>query len=703
MFKTPSHIPRYLLRPWELFRSYSRENFRADVTTGITVAVILLPQAIAFAMIAELPAEMGLYTAVIGAIVAALWGSSHHLQTGPTTAISILVFSSLLGAADPGTPEFYISAGMLAVMAGIFQVAMGFARMGFLVNFVSHSVVVGFASGAGVLIAAKQIPSLMGVSFSANNLVEILQKVVLHLPELHLPTVLLGLGTIFLIVILRTVNERLPVSLIGMTAASLAVVFFGLDTLGTEVIGELPRTLPPIQSLPVFNLDLIADLSLGALAVGSIGLIQTSAVSKTIAAETGQRLDSNQEFVGQGLANIAVGIFSGYPCAGSFTRSAVLHKSGAKTGFAAIVSGAVVLLAMLFLAPLAAYLPHAALAGVLMVIAYRMINWAEIRRIWEGTRADAAIMVLTFFATLLLPLEFAVLLGIILSLAFYIRRTSMPRVKPVLPDSDFHHIERDSDRPDCPQLAIYEILGDLYFGAANHIEQTILEHFRENPGQKYLLLRMQNIQHCDFSGINALESIVKTYRAADGDVFLTRVQDPVKDLMNSTGFTKNLGEDHYLSKDKAIGYIFHKILDPAICIYECPVRAFRECQTLPKLEYPGEVPRLSEIPEGDDVPVIKPETLWQQMSEQEAPMVIDVREPREYLQSHIPGANLIPLTDFVQEFKTLPKDREIVLVCRAGRRSTRAAHMMRKAGYENVSVVDGGMASWESSDLLVAV
>lgn len=703
MAKTPAHIPEYLLQPVRFVRSYSSKNLRADIMAGITVAVILLPQAIAFAMIAELPAEMGLYAAVIAAIVAALWGSSHHLQTGPTTAISILVFSSLLGAAAPGTMEFYVAAGMLAVMAGIFQMAMGFARMGFLVNFVSDSVVVGFSAGAGVLIAAKQIAPLLGVHFTADNLYEILGKTFAHLSQAHLPSVLLGVGTIGLIVVLRIVNERWPASLIGMVAASLVVFLFRLDKLGTEVIGKLPRSLPPIQSLPVFNLDLIAELSVGALAVGAIGLVQTSAVSRTIAGETGQRLNSNQEFVGQGIANIAAGLFSGYPVAGSFTRTAVNQKSGAQTGMAAAVSGVVVLIAMLFLAPLAAYLPHAGLAGVLMVIAYRLINLEEIRRILEGTTADSAIMILTFFSMLFLPLEFAVLVGIIFSLAIYIRKTSMPRVEEVLPDETFSHIERDSERPSCPQLAIYEILGDLYFGAANHIEQTIREHFTNNPGQRFLLLRMNGAQHCDFSGINALESIVRTYRQAGGDVFMTRVQDPVKDLMDSTSFTRYLGEDHFLPKDKAIGYIFHKILDPAICIYECPVRAFRECQTLPKRDYPGEVPRLSEIPEGDTVPTIGAKELWQRMSEPDPPLVIDVREPREYDRSHIPGANLIPLTSFVEEYKDLPNNRQIVLVCRGGRRSTRAAHMMRRAGYENVAVLDGGIVAWENADLLAAV
>ncbi|MCF7805322.1 MAG: sulfate permease [Candidatus Marinimicrobia bacterium] len=703
MAKTPAHIPQYLTQPYRFIRSYSLNNLRADLLAGITVAVILLPQAIAFAMVAELPAEMGLYAAVVAAIAAALWGSSDHLQTGPTTAISILVFSSLLGAAPRGTPEFFIAASLLAVMAGIFQVAMGFARMGFLVNFVSDSVVIGFSAGAGVLIAAKQIGPLLGVNFSSANLYDVVRKTVIYLPESHLPTVLLGLGTIGLIILLRYINDRWPASLIAMVAASVTVYAFQLDKIGTEVIGELPGTFPPIQSLPFINLELIADLSVGALAVGAIGLVQTTAVSKTVAAETGQRLDSNQEFVGQGFANIAAGLFSGYPVAGSFTRTTVNQKSGAKTKLAAMISGGVVLAAMLFLAPLAKYLPQSALAGVLMVIAYRLVNWEEIQRIWEGTKADAAIMVITFLSMLFLPLEFAVLTGIIFSLALYIRQTSMPRIEEVLPDPSFSNFDRDSDRPACPQLVIYEILGDLYFGAANHIEQTLRQHFNEHSGQRYLLLRMNGVQHCDFSGINALESIVKTYRRAGGDVFFSRVQDPVLDMMHSTSFYEHVGEENFLEKDKAIGHIFHRVLDPAICIYECPVRAFRECQTLPKRDYPGKVPRLDEIPDEEAVPTIAPLDLWERLSEQDPPMVIDVREEREYEQSHIPGANLIPLSEFVEKYETLPTDQDIVLVCRGGRRSSRAGYMMREAGYDNVYVLDGGLLGWENADLLLAV
>ncbi len=703
MLTIPKHILFYLLQPVRFIQTYNRNNFQPDLVAGLTVAVTLLPQAIAFTLIAKLPPEMGLYTAIIGGTVAALWGCSYQMQTGPTNTISPLVLSVLLTVASPGTPEFVIAAGMLAFMTGVFQLAMGLARLGILVNFVSHSVIVGFSTGTGVLIVAGQLHHLFKLDLPSDTLTDTIYGLLTHWQETHLITMILGLSTMILIVALRKLNRKLPAELICMVIASATVFFLGLDKQGVKVIGQLPSHLPPLTYLPLTNLNLIAQLSNGALAIGSIGLISAISISRSLAVQTGQRLESNQEFVAQGLANMACGLFSGYACTGSFTRSAVSYKAGARTPMSAIFSSFFVLVAMFVLAPLAAYLPQVALAGVLIVIAYNMIDRAEIGRIWQGTRGDAVIMLITFLATLFLKIEFAVLMGILFSFAVYIMRTSMPHVYPVLPDESFTHFTYQPDKKSCPQLGVIDILGDLYFGAVNHVEEAILQHLDEHPTQRFLLLRFHSVNQCDFSGIHMLESVVRTYRERGGDVFFVRVRHRVFSLMKSTGFYDHLGADHFLPGDSAIQYLFYKILDPAICIYENDERVFHECQNLPRITYPIEIPVYTDIPHGT-VPNISPKKLWEQMyNNLVSPLVVDVREPREFKHGHIPGAQLIPLPKLLATLPNFSDGRQVVLVCRGGRRSTRAAYLLRDKGYDNVLNLEGGMIAWETAGLLIAV
>ncbi|MCA9916437.1 MAG: sulfate permease [Anaerolineales bacterium] len=703
---------RYLTRPVTLFRTYDRANLRPDIIAGLTVAVILLPQSIAFTLVAELPPQMGLYAAILGAIIGALWGSSDQMQTGPANAISLLIASSLTAIVAPGSSEYAIAAGVMAVMVGVFQLGMGLVRLGMLVNFVSHSVIVGFASGAGVLIALKQFQPLLGLPSGGGGTIGTLTNIANQIANLHAPTTAVGVGTMIVYLVMRRLNRRLPTPLIVMIAASLIVFFLKLDEQNVAVIGQLSASLPPLADLPLLNLELISKLSAGALAVGAIGLVETAAIARSMAAQTGQRLDSNQEFVGQGLANIVMGLFSGYAGAGSFSRSAVNFTAGAKTPMAALFSGLFMLIALFALAPLAAYLPISALSGVLIITAFGMIDREEIARIWRSHPGDAAIMVITFIGTLFLAIEFAVLLGIIISLMLYIWRTSTPRIQAVLPDENFSHFIYRPDKKPCPQLAIIEIYGDLYFGAVNYVEEFITGYIDTNPEHRFLLLRLDHVNTCDFSGIHMLESVVRAYRDRGGDVFMVGTNYRVQQMMLSSEFDSFLGRDHILEEDEAIGKIFYRDLDPAVCIYECPIRAFRECQNLPKRIALAGIPLHEEI-EHEPAVMVQPLDLWQRLhpgrngqggaDNNDTPYVIDVREPREFNQGHIAEANLVPLPKILSEDVKFPANREIVLVCRTGRRSRRAAAALQHLGCMNVQILQGGMVAWNSAGLLEAV
>lgn len=705
-----------LMRPAAILRGYRRADLIPDLIAGLTVAMVAVPQAIAYALIADLPPHTGLYTAIVGAIIGALWGSSHHLQTGPTNASSLLILSALLAAAAPGTPEYLMAAAMIAILAGIIKLVAGLARLGLLINFVSDSVVIGFTSGAGLLIVANQLRHLLRLDIpSTSALDQTLRNVAAHLPQTHLPSLLLGIGTLTAVMILRRLDRRIPNALIALALASLAVVLLGL-TGQVKVVGALPRGLPPLAIPPLTDLRLIGELSTTALAVAAFGLIETTSVARGIAATTRQRLDNNQEFIGQGLAAIACGLFSGYPPSGSLARSALNFRAGARTALSNVFCGLFVLLALLALAPLAAHIPLSALAGLVIFAAIGLIDRREMARIWQSGGGDRLIMVATLLATLFLPLQFAVLTGILMSLAYYVLQTSTPRVRTVLPDDRFEHFTHQPTKPACPQLGIIEILGDLYFGAVHHIEEYIERSLAENPSQRFLLLRMQSVEQIDISGIHALENILRACRERGGDLFLTRVRAPVATMLRASGFTRRLGADHLLAQDDAVSYLFHHELDPAICIYECPVRAFRECQNLPKhlLADEGGAPGAMRLPPvakavEEALVFLSPEAIWSALHAPDPPVIVDVREPREFRRGHIPGARSLPLSTLLAEphldsLNELARQvRLVVFVCRGGRRSSRVAALAAARGGRHIAVLRGGMLAWEAAHLLEAI
>lgn len=698
-------VIQYLQRPIRILANYDRRNLQADLNAGLTVAVVGLPQAIAFAFIAHLPPEMGIYTTIIGGIFGALWGSSNELNTGPTNALSLLVASALVNSGLP-TSQFALAAGLMALMVGIFQMALGFLRLGLLVNFVSHSVVVGLTAGFGILIFLGQMGTLLGLELHGTP-PEVMWGLVTNLAHVHWVTAVLGLGTMILVLGLRRINPNLPAPLIALVVIGLVVFMLGLNQpqYGIAFIASLHSTIPPFAHLPVFNLEMISSLSTGALAIATIGLVQTMAVARSIATQTSQRLDSNQEFVGQGIANIATAFLSGFPCSASISGSMLNYRSGAKSPLAVIFSSFIALLILFVFGRFVPYIPNSALAALIIPIAYGLVDTHEIRRIGRGVRGDAVIMVATFLGTLFLHIEFAVLIGIMLSLVIYILRTSTPRVLTVLPADNFRHFRYQPNKPFCPQLEVVEILGDLYFGAVNHVEEVILDRASKQPNQRYLLIRMNHVNHCDFSGIHMLESVVRFYRDRGGDVFLTRINHPIMQLMKSTGFDQYLHEDHMMDEDDVVNYLFHRILDPAICIYECPVRVFKECQNLPKRIEVWGIPLDHEVPDGR-VLEIKPLKLWQELHEangRSSYLLIDVREPREYRHGHIPNSQLIPLADILSDEVKLPRDKEIILICRTGRRSRRAAYALQHIGCTKVRTLEGGILAWESAGLLEAV
>jgi len=695
------HSARLLARPIDLVRRYRREHIAADLIAGSTVGIVLLPQAIAFALLAGLPVEVGLFSAMVAPIAAALWGSSSHLSSGPTNTASILTLSLLAGIAMPGSPDYLAIAGLVALLSGLIRVLLGVFRLGVLVNFVSDSVAVGFTAGAGLLIAANQFDALLGVARPGDqSLVGIVAGIIPQLGAAHLPTLLTGLAAIAVIMTLQRIVPRAPVVLAGISLVAIGAALGGFEARGGAVLGAIPATFPPPLAWPAISLERVGALANGVLAIAVIGLVEAASIARSIASHSGQRIDSNQEFVGQGMANIVSGLCSGMPVSASFNRSALLFRAGGQTALANVIAALVVIFAVVVIGPLIAHLPRAALAGALILTAIGMIDARSMRRILRGTRGDAFIMGFTGITTLLLPLQFAVLFGVLMSLGHYIMRTSTPQVHVVLPDDQYLRWRHRPDRPECPQVVAVEILGDLYFGAVHHVEETIRQHLQRVPGRALVVLDLQSVQHCDMSGIHMLESLMRHCRAQGGDVYFTHVRDSIRHTMGQSGFDAAQQPRHFDDLGRAIDHLFYHRIDPAVCIYECEVRAFQECQNLPKRTFP--IPRAiaGTMPE---LPQIAPRLLWAAVNHAPAPCVIDVREPREFARGHIPGALLMPLGAVLAGELAPPRDQPVVLVCRTGRRSQRAAITLHAQGYADLTILAGGMRAWHDEHLLEAL
>ena len=701
----PREIGEFFLRPARILQGYRLAYLRPDLLAGLTVAVLLLPQAIAYAQIAEMPPQTGLYAAITAAVVGALWGSSSHLHSGPTNAASLLMLSTLIFYFPAGSPEYIAAAGLMTLMVGLARLMMGVLRLGVIVNFVSDAVIIGFTAGAGILIAVNQLRHMLRLDIvNTPELYETLAEVGLHINESHLPTVGLSLGIILVMAVLRRFRPGWPAALIVMVLTSAVASFWG-QSLGLEVLGRIPRTLPPIAKIPITNLRLIGQLSTGALAISAIGIVEAMSIARSISAKSGERINSNQEFVGQGLANIAAGIFSGFTCSGSFSRSSVLYEGGGKTALSVVFSGLWVLVAMLVFAPLARFIPKAALASVLIVTSYGMVDRKEMKRIWQSSVGDTLIMIATLLATLLLPLEFAVLSGMIVSFARYIVTTSTPEVYPVVPDANYQMMVKQDRTLPCLQLGVITIGGSLYFGATQHVEDRIYDNLSKHPEQRFLLLRMSQVDHMDISGIHMIEAVVRKYRSRGGDVFFSGMRETLKERMLSVGFDEFIGQGHYLSTRESLSHLFHKVLDPSVCIYECDRRVFAECQALPKYPYGISPEKPVEIPEHLVTHWLPSEVRRSidHPAEDADPLLVDVREQSEYQNGHIPTTVLIPLRRIRTEGLSLPTDRPVVLVCRSGRRSTLAAIILQDLGYTNVFNMKGGMLAWEAAGYPVAV
>ncbi len=564
-----------------------RGTAKADLWAGLSGAVVVLPQGVAFATIAGMPPEYGLYAGMVPAIIAALFGSSWHLVSGPTTAASVVLYSSLSEFAAPTSPEFVQLALTLTFMVGITQLVLGLARLGALVNFISHSVLVGFTAGAAILIASKQLKHFFGVSMdSSGHAHDIVLNFFSHVGDINPYVTVVSLGTLLTGIAVKVWRPKAPYMVVAMVAGTLLAALLdhivGPDVTRIETVGALASSLPPM-SAPDFSFETIRKLAPASLAVTLFALTEAVSIGRSLAMKSGQSINGNQEFVGQGLSNIAGSFFSGYVATGSFNRSAMNYQAGAQTPIAAILAGVFLMVVVLLVAPLAVYLPNGAMAGILFLVAWRLIDIQQMSHIIATSRAETAVMATTFLGAVFLELDFAIFAGVLLSLILYLNRTSRPRVLTRVPNPDDpkRKFTTNATLPECPQVKFVRIDGSLFFGAVNHVETTLQRYADRDPGQKNLVLLAHGVNFVDLTGAEYLSNEVNKRSLRGGDVFFYAPKPGVIDFLRRSGYAGELDDVHVeYSKTQLVQTVFQR-LDRDIC-RRCDKRIFRECQSIPQ-------------------------------------------------------------------------------------------------------------------------
>jgi SulP family sulfate permease len=517
-----------------------------------------------------------------------LWGSSRHLVSGPTTAISVLVFAALSPLAEPGSDRYLGMVLALSLLVGLMQLAMGLARLGSLVNFISHTVIVGFTAGAACLIAASQIKNFLGLAVPRGaEFHETLLFAATHLGEAHLWVALVGTVTLVAGVAARRVAPRLPYMIVAMLVGGIAAALvnhqMGAARTGIETLGPLPGALPPL-SLPDLSFGTLRALLFPAAVVAVIGLTEAVAIARSVAVRSGQRLDSDQEFIGQGLANIAGSFTSSYPSSGSFNRSGVNFTAGAQTPLAAALSAPFLLAIAMLAAPLAAYLPVAAMAGILFIVAWGLIDWHHIGQILRRHPRERIVLLVTWIGVLV-DLEKGLFVGVVISLLFYLYRTSQPAIEERAPPrAELGNPRRKmvavgEHSPACPQLALLRLRGSIYFGAVEHVREQFHRVDETGPQRKWLLLLAQGVNFVDLAGAQLLADEAQRRRALGGGLIVVGVQPAVRHMLERSEAIAAVGRDRLIDhKGDALRIVYPR-LDSAVC-RRCRLRVFEECQTL---------------------------------------------------------------------------------------------------------------------------
>ncbi|GEN27006.1 sodium-independent anion transporter [Halovibrio variabilis] len=534
-------------------RRYNRKLFSRDALAAVIVTLMLVPQALAYALLAGLPAEMGLYASMLPLVLYAIFGTSASLAVGPVAVAALMTASALSDLATPGSPEYVSAALVLAALSGLILIAMGVLRLGFLVNFLSHPVISGFITASGILIAMSQLKHILGVEASGHNVIDLLGGLLSQWQQVNITTLLIGLGVLgFLLVCRKRLNTWLTAIGVSASTAGLMVkaapisavvvttlLAWGLNLAQHEValVGTVPSGLPAI-GLPSLDQTLWFGLLPAALLISLVGFVESVSVAQTLAAKRRQRIDPNQELIALGMANLGAGVSSGSPVSGGFSRSVVNFEAGAATPLAGAFTALGIMLSTLLLTDMLAFLPTATLAATIIVAVGTLIDLPAVKRTWQYSRSDGAAMVVTLLLTLLHSVEVGIICGVVLSLGLHLYRTSQPHSAVVgrVPGTEhFRNVKRHQVETD-ERVAMLRIDESLYFANARYLEDTVMALAARSPSLRHIVLTCQAVNVIDASALESLEAINARLCDAGVKLHMAEVKGPVMDRLKQTDF-----------------------------------------------------------------------------------------------------------------------------------------------------------------------
>lgn len=570
------------VRPW--FGQVNADTLRADAIAGLTNAAIVLPQGVAFAIIAGLPPEFGLYTAVVVALIAGIWGSSMIMVSGPTTAISAVIFASMSQFAAPGSEEYIALVFTLTLMVGVIQMIAGMFKLGGLISFISHSVLIGFTAAAALLIASSQIGGALGLEKGAGGGVfERLVHVVGQFGGVNATAVIISGATILTLIVLSKFSKKIPSYIVALAMGSGVAWLLNAPEHGVAMFSPLGSIVPTVGA-PNMSLPLLAELLPVAATVAFVGLLEAISIGRSFALRRDEPYDSSQEMVGQGLSNAVGSFFQCYAGSGSFTRSGLNADAGAQTPVSTIFAAGFLVFLLLVLAPYLKYVPVPAMAGVILFVSYRLINFAEIRHVLTSNRSETAILAATFLTGIFTELDLAIVVGVITSLCVFLYDSAHPIVAIGAPtDINGRRVFKNAATyglPECPQISVIRVDGPLFFASVENVEQQFRRAEAASPVPKTKLMGLKGLWKIDMSGAGLLLKEIRRARKAGADFHIFTTNAPSLRILKRLHVFDELGPDHlHNNKGEAIAASV-AAADDRIC-KDCKLRVFLECAQKP--------------------------------------------------------------------------------------------------------------------------
>lgn len=555
-------------------RAYNRSAFSNDLVAALIVTIMLIPQSLAYALLAGLPPEAGLYASIAPIILYAIFGTSRALAVGPVAVVSLMTAAALSNIVDQGTMGYAVAALSLAALSGVILLAMGLFRLGFVANFLSHPVIAGFITASGIIIAASQLKHILGIDAHGHNLLELVISIVQHLPETNWITAIIGVAaTAFLFWVRKGLKPLLQSLGLGagltgvlvktgpvfvVVATTTAVWLFNLNDAGVKIVGDVPQSLPPL-TLPSFSPALLSQLLLPAFLISIIGFVESISVAQTLAAKKRQRIDPDQELIGLGAANIGASLTGGFPVTGGFSRSVVNFDAGAETPAAGAFTAIGLAIAALALTPLIYFLPKATLAATIIVAVLSLVDFSILKRSWGYSKADFAAVLATILATLAVGVEIGVSAGVGLSILLHLYKSSRPHIAEVgrVPGTEhYRNILRHDVKTD-PNVVTLRVDESLYFANARYLEDQIHNRVAGDKAVKHVILQCSAINEIDLSALESLETINDRLREMDVKLHLSEVKGPVMDRLQEQHFLSDLTGRVFLSQYEAAQNVLH--------------------------------------------------------------------------------------------------------------------------------------------------